>query len=373
MFFDDRNVYVSARAVRDFAARSADRERDAPRQRATSSGNDYFGVHARHLLRSPQRLLLHDQRARRTARRARHRRARSINFDYNTIWDVQEPALRPGGWTTEIAIPFKSLRYRSAASRSGASSRPGGLVEERVLLPDAGSPRRTGMQAVVQDFAGATLVGIEAPPPGAEPRNQAVCHRRLEHRPPSASGIRHVLDRDFGFDVKYGLTKRLAADFTYNTDFAQAEVDDQQINLTRFNLFYPEKREFFLEGQGLFTFGGASSALNGSGETPLLFFSRRIGLNNGQTVPIQAGGRAAGQGRALQHRRPQHPHRRRSPSRALVPATTFVGDPRQARHPAAQQHRRHRHRAHALARRRRHQLRRRRRRQPGAVHGTSRR
>ena len=92
--------------------------------------------------------------------------------------------------------------------------------------------------------------------------------------------------------LKYGLTQNLTADFTYNTDFAQVEADEQQVNLTRFSLFFPEKREFFLENQGLFGFGGAG--LNGGGDTPVLFYSRRIGLAAGRAVPIEAGGRLTG-------------------------------------------------------------------------------
>jgi hypothetical protein len=141
--------------------------------------------------------------------------------------------------------------------------------------------------------SGATIVGIEAPPPALN----------LDIKPyvtgnsttlPSSTGLRTSTDKDFGLDVKYGLTKTLAADFTYNTDFAQAEVDDQQINLTRFSLFFPEKREFFLEGQGLFTFGGVNANAAGAGQTPIMFFSRQIGLNNGRAVPVQAGGRLTG-------------------------------------------------------------------------------
>jgi hypothetical protein len=90
-----------------------------------------------------------------------------------------------------------------------------------------------------------------------------------------------------GFDVKYGLTRGLTADFTYNTDFAQVEDDQQQVNLTRFSLYYPEKREFFLEGSNIFDFGPG-------GLVPKLFFSRRIGLAGGQPVPIVAGGRVTG-------------------------------------------------------------------------------
>ena len=91
---------------------------------------------------------------------------------------------------------------------------------------------------------------------------------------------------DFGVDAKYGVTQSLTADFTYNTDFSQVEADEQQVNLTRFNLFFPEKREFFLENQGTFAFGGTLDA-----NTPVLFHSRTIGLTQGFQVPIIGGGR----------------------------------------------------------------------------------
>ena len=91
--------------------------------------------------------------------------------------------------------------------------------------------------------------------------------------------------------MKYGVTQNLTADFTYNTDFAQVEADEQQVNLTRFSLFFPEKREFFLENQGLFQFGGVTGR---GGDTPILFFSRRIGLDRGREIGIQAGGRLTG-------------------------------------------------------------------------------
>ena len=100
---------------------------------------------------------------------------------------------------------------------------------------------------------------------------------------------------DVGFDVKYGVTQNLTADFTYNTDFAQVEADEQQVNLTRFSLFFPEKREFFLENQGTFAFGGAAAAASTpADDAPILFYSRRIGLNGGRVVPIEAGGRLTG-------------------------------------------------------------------------------
>src|SRR6185503_3647056 len=89
----------------------------------------------------------------------------------------------------------------------------------------------------------------------------------------------------------------LTADFTINTDFAQVEIDEQQVNLTRFSLFFPEKREFFLEGRGIFDFArGGSGAFGGVGttDTPYLFYTRRIGLNGGRVIPINEGGRLTG-------------------------------------------------------------------------------
>jgi hypothetical protein len=107
------------------------------------------------------------------------------------------------------------------------------------------------------------------------------------------------------------VTQGLAADLTYNTDFAQVEADEQQVNLTRFSLFFPEKRDFFLEGQGIFAFGGSVQRAGGPGSpgsggsgsgtpqgptslSPFLFFSRRIGLEAGREIPVRAGGRVTG-------------------------------------------------------------------------------
>ena len=133
----------------------------------------------------------------------------------------------------------------------------------------------------------ATLVGLEAPPSS----------RTFEVKPYLTSGATtdvpsgaDDLTADIGLDAKIGLTEGLTADLTYNTDFAQVEADEAQVNLTRFSLFFPEKREFFLENAGTFSFGGV--ALRG-GNTPILFYSRSIGLEAGQAVPLRAGGSPA--------------------------------------------------------------------------------
>ena len=111
-------------------------------------------------------------------------------------------------------------------------------------------------------------------------------------------------DFDAGFDVKYGVTSGLTWDFTVNTDFSQVEADEQQINLTRFNLFFPEKRDFFLENSGIFQFGAGSAGGGGGGggggrqnpsQDMILFFSRRIGLSDdGAAIPILGGTRLTG-------------------------------------------------------------------------------
>ncbi|MGH9202358.1 MAG: DUF5916 domain-containing protein, partial [Vicinamibacterales bacterium] len=112
-----------------------------------------------------------------------------------------------------------------------------------------------------------------------------------------ATGASNDLEGDVGLDFKVGLSANLTADLTYNTDFAQVEIDEQQVNLTRFSLFFPEKRDFFLEGRGVFDFARGGLATFGNAnttDTPFLFYSRRIGINAGRVVPIDAGGRITG-------------------------------------------------------------------------------
>jgi hypothetical protein len=100
---------------------------------------------------------------------------------------------------------------------------------------------------------------------------------------------------NIGADAKYAITQNLMADLTFNTDFAQVEADQQQVNLTRFSLFFPEKRDFFLENAGTFSFGNNQFGANASqSDVPILFYSRRIGLSGTHEVPIWGGGRVTG-------------------------------------------------------------------------------
>ncbi len=141
----------------------------------------------------------------------------------------------------------------------------------------------------------ATLVGIEAPEGtrNIELRPYVISDLRT-NRP---AGISNEVSADFGIDAKYGVTSSMTFDLTYNTDFAQVEIDEQQVNLTRFGLFLPEKREFFLEGQGVFDFAGSGGGRRLGGAASLIphvFFSRRIGLSEGTPEPVQLGGRLMG-------------------------------------------------------------------------------
>tara|TARA_B100001123_G_scaffold274177_1_gene305115 strand:+ start:227 stop:2383 length:2157 start_codon:yes stop_codon:yes gene_type:complete len=236
------------------------------------------------------------------------------NGDWNPVWNVRTGQFE-GGWTVEMAIPFKSLRYRPGAEQVWGMQLHRRIRHKNEWVFISPVPISTGRGAVFRASNFATLVGLQVPDSGA----------RLDIKPYAIGGATTNQTADLpavtrreatgGVDVKYGLTRNLTADLTYNTDFAQVEVDEQQLNLTRFGMFFPEKREFFLEGRGIFDFarGGGSSRRVGSlrpddgdgsggyrgGHAPTLFYSRRIGLQDGAIVPIVGGGRVTGKAGAF--------------------------------------------------------------------------
>ena len=230
------------------------------------------------------------------------------NSDWNPVWDVRTGRF-DGGWTVEMEIPFKSLKYPAGVAqvwgiqlRRVVRRKNEWNYITRVPLSAAGGQ---GSGGIFRVSAAATLTSLEVP----------AGSNTLEIKPYAIGGVTTdrmadpVVDNDrsgdFGLDVKYGVTQNLTADFTYNTDFAQVEVDEQQVNLTRFSLFFPEKREFFLEGRGIYYFGrsggfgGGGGGGFGRGLAPTLFFSRQIGLQRGQVVPILGGGRLTGKAGAF--------------------------------------------------------------------------
>jgi hypothetical protein len=219
----------------------------------------------------------------------------NVNVDsWNTIWEVRSGKFE-WGWGFEMVVPFKSLRYPGAGPQTWGINFRRVIKRKNELAYWAPLPRSFGQNAIYQMGSAGTLVGIETPQQSMnlELKPYAVSSLTTDRAAPVPYS--NDLNGDVGFDFKYGLTRSLILDATVNTDFAQVEEDQQQVNLTRFSLFFPEKRDFFLEGLGLFAFGGVSLGQNANpGEVPVMFFSRQIGLSRGQAVPVVAGARVTG-------------------------------------------------------------------------------
>jgi hypothetical protein len=224
---------------------------------------------------------------------------RESNSNWDGIWDV---AARIGedGWYAEIRIPFRTLKFASASPQTWGINfqrRLRRLNENSYWSP---LQRIHGLTRV--SMAG-TLEDLQGLRPGANVRFKPY---GLASTNRLATGVTEG-DADAGFDVKYGVTSGLTWDFTVNTDFSQVEADEQQINLTRFSLFFPEKRDFFLENSGVFQFGVGSSGGGGGGggrqnssQDMILFFSRQIGLSEtGDAIPILGGTRLTGRAGAF--------------------------------------------------------------------------
>ena len=311
--FDDSNVYVSAR-IWDSAPESEWVASELVRDARAIRSNDHFGVFLDTFFDRRNSAVIYvnslggfnDMQITNEG---------SPNRDWNPVLDIRTGRFE-GGWTVEIEIPFRALRYRSGTEQVwGIQLRRNvmRLNEWHHLTYLPLSVAGNGSQGVFRVSTYGTLIGIEAPP----------ARRNLEVKPYAISGIQTDLTSDpavsndghwdAGLDVKYSVTENLTADLTFNTDFAQVEVDEQQVNLTRFSLFFPEKREFFLEGRGIFDFGrggnfgggipggggggggpGGRGGGGGGGGAPTLFYSRQIGLENGEPVPILGGGRITG-------------------------------------------------------------------------------
>jgi hypothetical protein len=225
------------------------------------------------------------------------------NTDWNPVWDVRTGRF-DGGWTLEMKFPFKSLRYESGENRVWGIQFRRSVRRKNEWTYWTPVPRNmAGPQALNRVSMYGTVVGLDLPPAGKNLEIKPYALGKMTTDRVSNPPTSNDNDGDVGGDVKYGVTANLTADLTVNTDFAQVEIDEQQVNLTRFNLFLPEKREFFLEGRGLFDFGRGGAAGGGGGpgmgfggttDQPYVFYSRRIGLNLGRVVPIDVGGRLTG-------------------------------------------------------------------------------
>ncbi len=275
------------------------------------------------------------------------------NSDWNTVWHVKS-ARFPEGWTVEMAIPFKSLRYRQGDTQIwGINFRR--IVKWKnewdYLTPIAAAFGRDGMQRL---SAAATLVGIETPERSVNLELKPYATGEVLTDRTIDPAVENDLDSDFGFDAKYGVTKSLTFDFTFHTDFAQVEDDEAQVNLTRFDLFFPEKREFFLEGQGIFNFASPEhdpyEGRRGHAH-PLLQPPHRTLRRAGSAH--HRGRTADRPRRSVRRGRPQYLDRR-SPDRGST-ADQLLGGAGQTRRPEAKQRRLHRHLPQRESRRHRRQ------------------
>ena len=214
-----------------------------------------------------------------------------FNLNWDGAWQVRT-AISDIGWSIEFAIPFRTIRYGDQIDQEWGVNFQRTIRRRNEAAFWAPLPRQYNLYRV--SMAG-LLEGVEAP---------VGLSRNLQFTPYVIGELvkRDADTRDttlavgdWGGDVKYSVTSGLTLDATYNTDFAQVEVDDQQINLDRFNLLFPEKRPFFLENAGLFAVNNAGPASGRNMGQTELFFSRRIGISDsGTQIPILAGARMSG-------------------------------------------------------------------------------
>ena len=215
---------------------------------------------------------------------------------FNSDWDAVvecKSKINDTYWTSELSIPFSQLRFEKSDPIIWGMNTGRELARNQEDVIWVPVPASYGGRAKYRTSNLGSLVGLSGIAPS----------RNLEVLPYILPGVTQINENDagletegkfkIGFDAKYGITSNLTADITYNTDFAQVEADEEQVNLTRFSLFFPEKRPFFLEGAGLFDFGVPRTSFRRP-PPMLLFYSRRIGLAEGNAIPIIFGGKTSG-------------------------------------------------------------------------------
>ena len=200
-----------------------------------------------------------------------------FNESWHGIWEVRS-AITDSGWSTEMVFPFSSFKFYDIEKQVWGVNfyRKIQRLNEEVQWEGY-----AGNQNFFNPAYAGSLVGIEGIKRGTP----------IYLKPFVTAGAQlNAEKKDYvhkpGLDIKYGITETLSLDLTFNTDFAQVESDRAQINLTRFPLFFPEKRDFFLEGSSVFSF-----SIGGNNN---LFYSRRIGLSRGMEIPILGGAKLVG-------------------------------------------------------------------------------
>jgi hypothetical protein len=220
---------------------------------------------------------------------------REFNVDWRGVWEVAAQRTDEG-WSAEFAIPFRSLRFPSD------SDQPWGFNVYRVIRGKNEEVLWSSWSRANEGFARVSRAGhlhglTDLPRAGMnlEVKPYVLGGVSQDTLPAATDPSRALLDTDseldLGVDLKYEVRPGLLLDLTLNTDFAQVEADSEQVNLTRFSLFFPEKRDFFLENAGIFEMGWRSAF-----EPPpfLLFFSRQIGISDDEEIPVLGGARLTG-------------------------------------------------------------------------------
>ena len=222
---------------------------------------------------------------------------RIINYDWNAVWEVKT-SRDDRGWYIEMAIPLSQLRFKGSVDEAVWGLNLCRIIlrknEEAYWVPFPREWASVGFSRVERAGVLGGLANVQS-------------RRKLELLPYVTPTVSRDYDAqtptdthaDYGLDARIGLTSNLQADLTFKTDFAQVEADQEVVNLTRFSLFFPEKRQFFTESAATFDFGTVGSVLTGGDSDAdagllQLFYSRRIGLEDGREVPILAGGKLTG-------------------------------------------------------------------------------
>lgn len=218
---------------------------------------------------------------------------KSYNPDWDGIWDCAA-RITEEGWFVEIEIPWKTLNFVSSDSATWGINFARGIMRKNEHSFWQLVSRDAGRMGLFRFSQAGRLTGLAARKSGGNLEFQPYLLAGLERDSNTDFKIENV--SNFGVDAKVGLSSNLYVNLTWNTDFAQVESDQEQVNLTRFSLYFPEKREFFLEGAETFNFGGAESGRSrgGDGNGIRLFYSRRIGIAGRTQQPIIGGARMIG-------------------------------------------------------------------------------